>query len=80
MSGIGYGHPVWGHGRWVGQDETTRDRIVLDEVDPLDPTMLHIQALSRAQWAGRQGVGVVEQAIIGPHEPTGLTGVVDGAP
>ena len=27
----------------------------------------------------RLGVGVVEQLIIGPHTPTGLTGIVDGA-
>jgi hypothetical protein len=79
MSGIGYGHPVWGHGRWVGDDESTRDRIDLGGVDPLDPTMLHIQALARASWGERRGTGVVEQLIVGPHQPTGLTGVLDGA-
>jgi hypothetical protein len=79
MSGIGYRHPVWGHGRWVGPDESTRDEIVLDEVDPLDPQMLHVQALARARWGERDGVGVVEQLIVGPHAPTGLTGVLDGA-
>ena len=79
MSGIGYRHPVWNHGCWVGNDESTRDEIVLADVNPLDPLMLHVQALSRATWGERTGVGVVEQLIIGPHEPTGLTGIVDGA-
>ena len=79
MSGVGYRHPVWGHGRWVGDDVSTRDEIVFADVDPLDPLMIHVQALSRARWGDREGVGVVEQLIVGPHEPTGLTGVIDGA-
>jgi hypothetical protein len=79
MSGLGYRHPVWGHGCWVGNDESTRDQLVLDDVDPLDPLMLHVQALAHARWGDRRGVGVVEQLIIGPHEPTGLTGTIDGA-
>ncbi|MDJ0767766.1 MAG: hypothetical protein QNJ12_03195 [Ilumatobacter sp.] len=80
MSGIGYQHPVWRHGSWIGPDESTRDEIALDDVNPADPTMIHIQALSRARWGDRTGVGVVEQLVIGPHEPTGLTGLLDGAP
>lgn len=80
MSGIGYNHPEWGHGRWVGEDESTRDEIELGAVDPLDPTHIHVQALARATWGERTGVGVVEQFVIGPHETTGLTGILDGAP
>ena len=79
MSGIGYRHPVWGHGCWVGHDESTRDEIVLADVDPLDPLMVHVQALSHATWGDRRGIGIVEQLIVGPHEPTGLTGIIDGA-
>lgn len=79
MVGIGYRHPTWGHGRWVGSDESTRDQIVLSEVDPADHLMLHVQALSKARWGEREGVGIVEQLIIGPHAPTGLTGIIDGA-
>jgi hypothetical protein len=26
----------------------------------------------------RRGVGVVEQIALGPHQPTGLTGFLDG--
>lgn len=80
MNGIGYRDAVWGHGKWVGPDESTRDRIVLDEVDPLHPDMVHIQAIARARWGEREGIGLVEQFVIGPHEPTGITGILDGAP
>jgi hypothetical protein len=79
MAGIGYRHPVWGHGMYVGEDDSTRDASVLADVDPLDPLMLHVQALARARWGDRIGVGVVEQLIVGPHEPSGLTGIIDGA-
>ncbi|MEM7340106.1 MAG: hypothetical protein AAF467_15730 [Actinomycetota bacterium] len=79
MSGIGYTHPEWGHGHWRGEADSTRDEIVLAEANPGDPTMVHVQTLCRATWGDRVGTGVVEQLVIGPHEPTGLTGIVDGA-
>ena len=79
MVGIGYRDPVWGHGRWVGDDESARDAIVLAEVASADHLMLHVQALARARWGQREGIGVVEQLVIGPHAPSGLTGIVDGA-
>jgi hypothetical protein len=79
MSGLGYGHPHWRHGRWIDELAVGRDEIVLSEVNPEDPTTVHIQALSRARWGDRVGIGVVEQFVIGAHEPTGLTGIVNGA-
>ncbi len=79
MSGLGYRHPEWGHGFWRGEAEATRDSFATDDVDPAAPEFVHIQALSRATWGDRKGTGVVEQLVVGPHEPTGLTGIVDGA-
>ena len=79
MSGLGYGHPHWSHGRWIDELAVGRDEIVLSEVNPEGPTTVHIQALSRARWGDRVGIGVVEQFVIGPHDPTGLTGIVKGA-
>ncbi len=79
MSGIGYRHPEWGHGRWISDEVSTRDVIDLATVNAQDPTMVHVQALSRARWGDRTGIGIVEQLIVGPHEPTGLTGIIDGA-
>ena len=80
MSGIGYRHPTWGHGCWVGEHESIRDQINLADVDPASPLYVHVQALSRARWGERTGLGVVEQMFIGPHEPSGLTGILDPAP
>lgn len=79
MSGIGYRHPEWNHGVWQGEAEATRDSFATAEVSPDAPEFVHIQALSRATWGDRTGMGVVEQLVIGPHEPSGLTGIVDGA-
>ncbi len=79
MSGIGYLHPEWGHGMWRSELDVTRDEIRLDEVDPQSATGVHIQALSVARWGDRVGIGTVEQMVLGPHSPTGLTGVLNGA-
>jgi len=79
MSGLGYLHPDWGHGMWRGPLDVARDEIVLADVDPVSITGLHIQSLSVARWGDRVGIGTVEQLAIGPHSPTGLSGVLGGA-
>ena len=78
MRGIGYGHPHWAHGSNHGELETGRESIGLDDFDPLDWSSLHVQNLVRARMGGRTGIGVLEQIHIGPHAPTGLTGLRDG--
>jgi hypothetical protein len=84
MAGIGYGHPVYPHGRW--HDELTvageeHDCSKLDglELDGLRLDQVHVQQVVRAQWAGRTGLGVLEQFVVGPHLPSGFTGLLDGA-
>lgn len=79
MLGLGYGHPEWGHGCWRGENEQTSWQTRLDEVDPQDPTSLHVQQVVRARWGTRVGIGVFEQFAMGNHDPTGLTGLFDGA-
>jgi hypothetical protein len=32
----------------------------------------------KVRMGERSGIGVLEQACMGPHEPTGLTGFLDG--
>lgn len=65
-------------------DEVGHESLVLAEVDPTDLASLHIQELVRARATGPdgtlEGVGVLEQFVLGDHEPTGLTGFTDGAP
>jgi hypothetical protein len=79
MSGLGYGHPDWGHGMWRGEDEVISWRFRSDELDPADPTSIHVQQLVTARWGPRTGIGVLEQLAIGNHGPTGLSGIFDGA-
>jgi hypothetical protein len=83
MSGIGYFHPEWGHGVYTGEDRTGYDVYELASVDETHPLHLHVQAFCRARLRenGRtkDGVGVLEQLILGPHEPSGLHELLDGA-
>ncbi|MCU1392127.1 MAG: hypothetical protein JWM34_555 [Ilumatobacteraceae bacterium] len=68
----------WLHGSNHGQLEVGRESIGLDDFDPVDFASLHLQNLVIATMGDRRGVGVVEQIAIGPHDPTGLTGLFDG--
>ncbi|HEX5914672.1 MAG TPA: hypothetical protein VFY54_16245, partial [Rubrobacter sp.] len=79
MKGIGYGHPEWGHGMWKGEEALNFETYDLSKVNPLDPTMIHIQAICKATMGDRTGIGVLEQAVIGEHSPYNLTGIFDGA-
>jgi hypothetical protein len=84
MSGLGYTHPTWGHGRDHGAFETAYDVIDARGIDDNAPGQLHIQALARATLVegGREhaGAGVLEQFLIGPHAPSGFASLMDGAP
>ena len=83
MSGLGYLHPVWGHGMDHGDLEIGYDVISLDPAPGIDMTTIHIQALSDAVLTvdGKEhhGIGMVEQLFIGPHATSGLTGLMDPA-
>ena len=80
MSGLGYLHPEWGHGMDRGELDVAYDSIALDSVDEAAPLYLHVQAISRVRMAGKEGLGVLEQLILGPHEPSGFTSLFDPAP
>jgi hypothetical protein len=80
MLGLGYLHPEWGHGCWQGELAVTAARWSLPVPDTLAPHHLHVQALCRARLGDREGIGVLEQLVIGPHAPSGLSGLLDGAP
>jgi hypothetical protein len=79
MSGIGYGHPEWGHGRNRGELAVGYDTERLADVDRNDMLHLHVQALCdaslrRPDGVVRRGQGVLEQLILGRHAPSGLDG------
>jgi len=80
MIGLGYGHPQWGHGVFVGENEVAGESWALSDIDPSIPLHLHIQAVCRATLGARQGIGILEQLILGPHKPTGFKDLFDLAP
>ena len=59
MKGIGYGHPQWTHGGWKGELVVEREDFRPADLDPLDMSNLHIQAIAKAVhdqrdwWIGR---------------------------
>ena len=69
MLGLGYLHPEWGHGLWKGEEVVGFEEWKLADVNPLDPRYIHIQELCRARMGEREGIGILEQLVIGPHPP-----------
>lgn len=80
MIGLGYGHPQWGHGMFVGDNEVAGESWALSAIDPSIPLHLHVQAVCAANLGTRRGIGVLEQLILGPHKPTGFKELLDLAP
>jgi hypothetical protein len=78
MRGIGYGHPRFSHGSNHGELEVAGESLGLDDFDPADLSSIHVQTLCRVRFGERRGIGVLEQLAIGPHRPSGFTGLVDG--
>jgi len=80
MKGIGYQHPKWGHGSWQGEEVIAGEKWNVDELDPLTYDNLHVQQICRVRMGDRVGMGALEQLVIGSHRPSGLKGMLDGAP
>ncbi|HEY6420632.1 MAG TPA: hypothetical protein VIX59_16690 [Candidatus Binataceae bacterium] len=80
MQGIGYGHPKWGHGHYVGADVSAYDSFKTAGVNERDPLYQHIQAVCRAKCGGREGMGILEMAIYGPHAASGFKEFLDMHP
>ncbi|HVM55408.1 MAG TPA: hypothetical protein VM262_19645 [Acidimicrobiales bacterium] len=79
MLGIGYFHPQFSHGSWLGDEAVLADRWRLDDLDPMAIQHLHVQALCTARWGDRVGTGILEQLVIGRHLPSGFTELLDPA-
>jgi hypothetical protein len=78
MSGVGYTHPTWGHGRWHDELVVAGEAVAAADIDDTELHHLHVQQVMRATWGDRVGLGVLEQIVIGPHHARRLTGVTDG--
>ncbi len=79
MRGLGYLDPEWGHGMWKGDQAVGGEVWTLADLDPLDPRHVHVQQVCRARMDGREGIGVLEQLVLGPHAPSGFRSILDGA-
>jgi len=79
FKGIGYGHHEWGHGMWKGELELGGESFDPAELDPLALDNVHVQHVVKVSDGARAGIGALEQLIMGPYEPAGLTGWTDGA-
>ena len=86
MHGIGYTHPTWGHGMFVGPNERTHDSFILADVDESDLANNHVQILSHVTQtnlttgAVTHGMGILEMLISGPHDPSGFADYTDVRP
>ena len=82
MCGLGYMHPDWGHGQFHGENQSLHDFYDLN-IDPHDPPFLHIQAICdfemKENESTKNGIGALEQLLIGPHLPSGFDGLLDGS-
>lgn len=79
MLGVGYNHPQWGHALWKGELATAREEWDLNALDPLAYEHLHVHHVVRAQMGDRQGIGTLENIVIGRHDPSGFKDFFDGA-
>jgi hypothetical protein len=79
MKGIGYTHPEWGHGMWKGELATGHESFDPAAIDLLQPWHFHTQQVCRVSDGARQGIGVLEQVVLGPYAPAGFTALADGA-
>ena len=81
MSGLGYGHPNFGHGMWKGESIVAGERVAVPVATPCSRQHIHVQALCDATYGApdgsiEEGIGILEQLAIGIH-PTGLHGIFE---
>lgn len=79
MKGLGYTHQEWGQGVWKGELAIGAESFDPAELNLLAPDNIHVQQVCRVHDGERDGIGVLEQIAFGPHRPSGLTGLLDGA-
>ena len=82
MPGIGYGHASRGHGTFHGELSVAAETLDLAAADEGTLPLNHVQALVAATMtlpdgSIHAGRGVLEQLIVGPHAPSGFTGLFD---
>jgi len=79
LTGIGYINQKWAHGVWHGEEDVGSEMWELATLDPLLPENYHVEQLVRVRTERGEGIGVLEQLILGPHAPTGFADWTSGA-
>lgn len=85
MMGLGYLHPEWGHGMYKGPLAVGYESLSLGTLNEGDFLFNHVEACCRARMTEsgsgtvREGIGVMEQLIVGPHAPSGFKELMDVA-
>lgn len=82
--GTGYGLDAdWRHGAYQGKLKVESLEMGIDEAAARNGVYGVVEALSRYHYEGQEGAatgwGMFEYSIIGPHEPSGFTGMTDVA-
>lgn len=85
QSGLGYLNFEWGHGYFKGENAVGYESWELASVNEIDIKFWHVQAFCKATLSGdqvdeKQGVGILEQLIVGAHQPSGFTDILDVTP
>ena len=78
MKGLGYGHPTWRHGLWHDELATGHDAFDPNQLDLLAIDNLHVQQVVRARDGDGEGVGLLEQVVLGPYAPAGFASFLMG--
>ena len=77
--GIGYQHDEWKHGIWKGESATGYEVWDLAEIDPGDYTFFHTHQIVKAKLGSEEGFGMLENLVVGRHDPSGFEDFFDGA-
>ncbi|HEY2203312.1 MAG TPA: hypothetical protein VGH99_02380 [Pseudonocardia sp.] len=80
MSGAGYFHPDYPHGRWHDELMVAGEEFAVVDLDNTEARNIHVQQVVRARRGGVTGLGVLEQLVFGPHAPSGFTDLLGGHP
>jgi hypothetical protein len=85
MAGLGYMHPQWQHATYKGENVTGYEAYDLRTIDETLPIHLHVQSFCTARMTDqegklKEGAGVLEQTVLGPHAPSGFRDLFDPAP
>jgi len=70
---------VYAHGHYHGELVVAGEVHDVDELDTTSFHDVHVEQVVAATWEGHRGLGVLELLAVGPHAPSGLIGLLDGA-